>query len=528
MTGSPTWTPPSSFRDDLLERYGLACPPQWGPPRRPQFPTFGPKAAKILAALGTPPMPHQRYILDVALEYDPARGVMCYRNAGLSIMRQQGKTQTLLGVMTHRMAAWKRQRITYAAQTRGMARQRWEDEFIPALEASKALVSKFDTRKTNGNEAIIWRATRSLLGITSNTEKAGHGPPLDFGAIDEAFAHEDDRLEQAMSPAMLTRPMAQLWWASAGGTEKSVWLNKKRAAGRELIERAWETGVWPATCYIEWFAPDELHRDDPATWHGCMPALCPTPAPCRCDPAGVWHHTVFESTIRAELESMEAAEFDRAYLNRTRKYEPPVDPNVPSKEWPGRAELHSRRGDDLAFAIDVTPTRDHASIAVYSPRADGLGHVELVDRRPGTDWIRPALLRLRQLWDPIAVGIDGLGPAGALIDDLEKAGIKRPADPDKPRRGDLAVATTRDVTSACGQFADAVRQAAIVHIDQAELNAALFGARTRTVSEAWAWARRHASVDISPLVAVTLARWAYLNRVDRITAHEIEPGVWVF
>jgi hypothetical protein len=470
--------------------------------------------------LGTPPMPHQRYMFDVALEVDPETGILAYRNVGMSIMRQQGKTAEILGAMVHRLATptWPRQNIIYTCQTRGMARTRWEDEFLVSLESSR-LRGRFRTRKTTCNEAIIWNSTRSKLGIISATEKAGHGPPLDMGVIDEAFAHEDDRLEQAMSPAMLTRPMAQLWWASAGGTEKSAWLNRKRASGRAMIERLFATGEHGGSCYFEWFAPDELPRDDPATWHGCMPALCATPPPCRCDPAGLWHHTVFESVIRAELDpdaGLEPAEFDRAYLNRTRKATPPTDPNVPTKQWPGRAELSSKRGETLAFAVDVTPQRDHSSIAVYSPRADGLGHIELVDRRHGVDWVRPALLRLRELWDPVAIGIDGLGPAGALLDELEKAGLKRPDDDERPERGELIVSQSRDLASACGQFADAVIQGTVVHIDQAELNMALMGAQTRTMSDAWAWARRHASVDISPLVAATLARWAYISRADLV------------
>ncbi|WP_405933946.1 hypothetical protein [Streptomyces sp. NBC_00827] len=94
-------------------------------------------------------------------------------------------------------------------------------------------------RKSNGTDAILWGRTRSKMGITANSQKAGHGRPLDLGFIDKACAHEDDRLEQAFNPAMLTWQMAQVWWASAGGTNKSAWLNKKRAIGRELIQAFW-------------------------------------------------------------------------------------------------------------------------------------------------------------------------------------------------------------------------------------------------------------------------------------------------
>jgi hypothetical protein len=493
-TSSEIWRPPPEFNQQCLDLYGLECPPLWGTPRRPDFPTLGGKAAKVMRSLGFEPMPWQQYVLDVGLEIDPETGLFAHREVGLSVPRQQGKTQQVLAVMTHRIIAWTRQNVTYAAQTRGMARTRFEDEFLPTLDASK-LASKYRTRMTNGNEAIIWKSTRSKFGITSNTEKAGHGPPLDLGVIDEAFAHEDDRLEQAMSPAMATRAMGQLWWASAGGTEKSLFLNKKRLQGRELVQQLWETGRFPRAAYFEWFAPDDLPRDDPATWRTCMPAL---------------GYTITESTIRADLDRMDDAEFDRAYLNRTKKALPPPDLNVPTKEWPARVDVSSRRGEELAFAVDVTPDRSRSSIAVYSVREDGYEHMELIDYRPGTNWVPRRLLTLRERWDPVAIGIDVVGaPAATLLRELEDVGICKPAEPERPDRGDLAIPTAAEYAAACGQWTDSVRQGRARHIDQTELNTAVAGARSRPLVDSYAWKRTASRVDISPLVAVTLARWAF-------------------
>lgn len=479
--------------------------------------------------MGTPPMPHQRYMADVALEVDPETGILAYRKVGLSIPRQQGKTQQILATMIHRIRAWSRQNVNYAAQTRLMARQRWEDEFLVAMEQSKPMAGKFRARKGNGNEAIIWSKTRSKLGIVSNTEKAGHGPPLDLGMIDEAFAHIDARLEQAFTPAMATRPMAQLHWASAGGTEQSIWLNEQRERGREQIEALWRSGLalWPAQAYFEWFAPDELDRNDPATWFTCMPALCPTETGCLCDPERVWRHTVTVATIRADKENLEPEEFDRAYLNRTRKKAPPPDPNVPSKQWPDRAETGSQVGDEIAIAVDISPLREASSIAVYGLRADGIGHAEVIDHRPGTDWVVARLAVLRERYNPVAIALDAKGPAGSLLIDLSKldSPIVPPAEAKKPKRGDLAIPTMIDVAASCGQFADAVRQGTLRHIDQVQLNVAMAGARSRPLGDAWAWARKAADVDISPLVAVTLARWAYVTRIDAIEPEVVEPMV---
>ncbi|MFE6817090.1 terminase large subunit domain-containing protein [Streptomyces sp. NPDC057677] len=501
---SETWAPPPEFAADLLDRYGLTCPPRWGTPRNAAFPSLGPKLWKVMAALGAPPMPWQKYVTDVALEIDPSTGLFVHREVGLSVSRQQGKTELTLGAQVHRALAFPRQNIIYAAQTRGMARQRWEDEFWEKISGSP-LAKRARIRKSNGNEAILWGATRSRMGITANTEKAGHGPPLDLGFIDEAFAHEDDRLEQAFSPAMLTRAMAQLWWASAGGTEKSLWLNKKRAKGREVIEALWaaladdEAAVRPRAAYFEWFAPDDLARDDPATWYATLPAL---------------GFTVTEDTIRAELEKLDPAEFDRAYLNRTRTATPPSDPNIPKAEWPGLGDASSRpAAEELALAVDVSQDRKHASIGVAIKRTDGRVHLELIDRRAGTAWVVPALSRLAALWRPLVVAISGAGtPAGSLVDDLVAAGITVPEKKDQPHRGHLVVLRGGDMTEACGQLADALRQDTVRHIEQAPLTAAVNGGRTRRVGDAWVIDRTASLVDVAPLVAVTEARWALLAK----------------
>ncbi|MFE2300832.1 terminase large subunit domain-containing protein [Streptomyces sp. NPDC059445] len=457
-----------------------------------------------MTKLGAPPMPWQKYVSDVALEIDPDTGLFAHREVGLSVSRQQGKTELTLAAQVHRAMAWPRQNIVYAAQTRGMARQRWEDEFWEKI-ASSDLAKYARIRKSNGNEAILFPGKRSRMGITANTEKAGHGPALDLGFIDEAFAHEDDRLEQAFSPAMLTRAMAQLWWASAGGTTKSVWLNKKREMGRALIEALFEAlaedgaAARPRSAYFEWFAPEDMDRADPATWRASLPAL---------------GYTVTEEVIAAELEKLDPAEFDRAYLNRTRKPTPPSDPNVPKLAWPGLVDAGSKPvAASVALAIDVSQDRKRAAISAASLRPDGTVHLEVVAHRPGTDWVVPAVVRLHKLWDPIAVAVAASGaPASSLIDSLIAAGIDAPKDKEHPLRGDLAVMRNGDIVEACGQMADAMNQGSVRHLDQVPLTAAVNGARTRRNGDAWTLDRTGSLVDISPLCAATFARWALLVR----------------
>jgi hypothetical protein len=167
----------------------------------------------------------------------------------------------------------------------------------------------------------------------------------------------------------------------------------------------------------------------------------------------------------------------------------------------------------MALALDVSQDRGTSSIAAAITRPDGRVHLEVMDRRPGTDWVVPAVARLKGLWNPLVVAVASSGaPAGSLIDDLVAAGITAPEDKDQPHRGHLAVMRTTDIVEACGQMADALRQGTVRHIDQAPLTAAVNGARTRRVGDAWQLDRTSSLADVSPFVAVTLARWALVVR----------------
>jgi hypothetical protein len=78
-----------------------------------------------------------------------------------------------------------------------------------------------------------------------------------------------------------------------------------------------------------------------------------------------------------------------------------------------------------------------------------------------------------------------------------------------------------DLIEACGQIADAMRQGRLAHIDQAPLTAAVNGARTRRSGDAWTLDRRSSPVDISPLVAATLARWALIARAGAAEDYDV-------
>jgi hypothetical protein len=447
--------------------------------------------AQASALLGKPFMPWQSLVADISHELDPDTGQLWYREVVITVPRQSGKTTYVLAAAVRRALGHPiPQVITYTAQSRIKAREKWEDEHLPILERSP-LEPFFRVRKTTGNEAIMWR-NGSRHGIDASTDKAGHGPTIDLGILDEAFAHADSRVEQGLKPSMVTRPGAQLLILSTAGDLKSLYLRGKINAGRTRCE----LGMPSRVAYFEYSAADAQDPADPATWYGCMPAL----GRVRPDGTGVT-----EATIQAEFDSMELPDFRRAYLNQWLDAFPEEWLVIGQEAWDSCAdESTPRPGRPVALALDVAPGEMTGSIAVAGARDDGriVGEIPQGCHRPGagTSWMISRALELRDAYRPCAVVIDARSPAACLIAEAEA------------RRLEFVKPAAADVGEAFGGFWIGVNDRVFCHLGglQPELRRAVAGAARRDIGDgAHAWARKNTTVDISPLCAVTLAYWAY-------------------
>jgi phage terminase large subunit-like protein len=239
-----------------------------------------------------PLMPWQRQVLEVGTELEAEK--LAYRQVTTLVPRQSGKSSLTCSLMVGAALARPRTRVVYAAQTRLDARKKLVDDWMPLIGASR-LAPLVTPRRGFGTEALLF-ANGSRIELVSGTRVSGHGATLDLAVVDEAWAQVDDRLEQALRPAMITRPDPQFWIISTAGDDTSTWLRQKVDAGRLAVQ----LGAAEAAAYFEWSAAEGSDPSDPATWHGCMPAL---------------GHTVPEAAIRADLELMRPPEFQRAYLN---------------------------------------------------------------------------------------------------------------------------------------------------------------------------------------------------------------------
>lgn len=433
-------------------------------------------------------MPWQRYVADVALEINPDTGRLQYRTVVITVPRQSGKTTLLLSLMVHRAIAFgQKQNIVYTAQTQKAARKKWEEEHVEALNKSK-FAGKYGVKYGMGTEQIHWH-NGSRHSLTAPTEKAGHGETLDMATIDEAFSQEDNRVEQALRPAMITRPQPQLYVISTAGTHKSLYLKGKVDKGRELVEH----DIRNTIAYFEWSAPDDADPGSHETWYNCMPAL---------------GYTISIEAIQADYDDMKLAEFRRAYLNQWSDEIPELWLVISEQDWQQCRDDESMIPDKepIAFALDFTPERSFGTIAVAGNNQHGKLHLEIpgdetrgfVDHRPGTAWMVPRMVELHNKWKPCAVVIQGNSPAASLIPELEAKGVP------------VKVPSAAAYAGACGALYDSVYAMKLAHLGQSPMTVALAGALKLDLGEgAWKWNRKEVNVDISPVVAMTLASWGH-------------------
>jgi phage terminase large subunit-like protein len=302
-----------------------------------------------------------------------------------------------------------------------------------------------------------------------------------------------------MEPSMATRPRHQLVVLSTAGDAQSFYLWRKVLAGRN----ACETGNHGRTAYFEWSAPDDADPSDPETWRSCSPALGITITERFLE--GQW-----EKALRGGQEGIN--KFRRSYLNQWPEI-PVLDEAtfqvVPSGAWAAVADRQHEPAGKLVFALDVDSNAqgvEWCSVAM----SDGC-HAEIVtpaDSGPGLDWVVPAVVEKRDLFQEIL--LEPSGPAGKLIAPLEQAGIR------------VRKVKAAEFVQACGQMVDKVANGRMRHLDQPVLNRAVAGAARRDVGDGnWKLSRTRSSVDVSALVAVTIALWA-----AQTGAVDVAANVW--
>lgn len=350
--------------------------------------------------------------------------------------------------------------------------------------------------RTNGHESIEFKGGNRIR-FRTRTRGGGRGFSAGTVVFDEAMFLNEIAMGSIL-PVISAQPNPQIWYTGSAVDQQ---IHEDGVVFSRVRERAL-AGDDPRLAYFEWSAdldkPDELEdaiATDPQVWAQANPAL------------GI---RISPSYVEAEYRELDNRTFAVERLGvgdwpRTDATNTVIDLAL----WDELCDPSSKIGGDLSIAFDVSPNRSTSAIAASGPRAE-LVHTEVIESGKGTGWVVDRLVELAEKHKPKKVICDGAGPAGALLPELEKRGVTAEA------------LTSQEYARACGVFFDMVEERKLRHLGTTELRSALKGAATRPLGDAWAWSRKNSGIDISPLVASTLAVWGSATARDA----DVFLGAW--
>ena len=415
-------------------------------------------------------------------------------------------------------------------------------ERIAALIQNTPMLSKEIARGgikySHGSEGIYLRSGQQLL-FKTRTKGGVRGFTGDCLILDEAMMGLSDSAVGALFPTLSARPNPQIIYTGSAGTKESTQLGSVRDRGIK--------GMDDRLAYLEWSIDPHTDFCPPdCTDHDRQDISDDEARNMNDEELGVAASEMVESYrkanpglgIRITVEHVEAE-------RRTMPKEVFARERLGVGDWPVVGEAWRVIDQDswmaqfdelsepqapLIFAIDTTPDCSSSCIAMAGFNGelvptgvegdDGVMidlrkvHVEITqdgqryDHRAGRSWVVPRIKQLAETWKPSAIIIDKGGQAGVFVDELE--------EPLKELGVELIIPTMREYAQACGMFHGAVvprkgNVPCLVHLNQPMLTNAVAGAEKRDLANMWAWDKRNASTDISPLVASTLALWGVLK-----------------
>ena len=457
--------------------------PRIGTERDLAYDTLGGDAAAFAEAVwGEPWYEWQRYVADVGLEVDE-RGRMRYPVVVCVVPRRAGKSRLSFGVSLYRAIdpgsfTW------YTAQDGKNAAAKFRLELMPTLRSSP-LAERFGIRSAAGNEHVQIDGG-GVFKLFAPTAEQVHGFDGDCVVIDEAWSFDMSKgqaLEAAARPAGITRGGSfQLWIVSAGGDESSTWLDHWQSLGR--------AGT-PGVAYFEWSADagaDDYDPYDPATIEAAHPAVAEGRIPVE--------------AILEQAATMERDVFERSYLGVWARPSERVLQRIDPIKWAACANPDATADAAPVYAFGVDVAQDRESAAIVAAGRDGTRVVvETIDTAPGVDWVVPAVRRLHARRPGVPIYLDALSCASVVAE------LKRSRTP-------VTVTSASDMAAACAVLVDLVNGGNLEHRDHPGLDAAVAAASTRKVRDGFAWSRRDSALDISPLVAATVAVYGAMTTVE--------------
>jgi hypothetical protein len=339
-------------------------------------------------------------------------------------------------------------------------------------------------RYANGDQAI--RMTEKAGGgvIVYRTRTKGGGRGLDDISrlvVDEAQYAQGEQLASS-TPILAANPNPQTNFAgSAGIAEVSDWWWELRVRALKGLEGAFSwlehsaerVELSPDGRVLQ-SAPDP---EDRSAWARANPAL---------------GTRIEESFLEEQYSVLGPALFAREHLCVWDPYPNADGGFLPFDQWKELVIAGPESQRSVCYGLSATESSATFGSASRLPNGDL--YVDVVEHRPGTDWVVGSAVE-RWSRKRIPVRVNPSGHEGAFVRPLREAGVE------------VIEVSSRENQQACGEVLDTVKNGTIRHLGQPELDRAVRAAERRDVGKegGWVWADPASGVDLSPLRAATLA-----------------------
>lgn len=426
-------------------------------------------ATELAAEAGLFLDPWQQDMLEYSLG-EREDGSWAANEIGLILPRQNGKNAVVEARELAGLFLLGEQLILHSAQLFPTAIEAFRRitnliENTPALRSKVAKITH-----SHGAEGIELK-TGARLRFVARSRSAIRGFSGDCLVMDEAYDLSEAAME-AMLPTLSARPNAQIWYTSSAPLPESDVLRRICLRGRG--------GESPRLMYAEWCADDDVDPSDRAAWAQANPGL------------GI---RLSEEFTERELATLTTEGFLRERLGVWTVEEAATV--IPLAQF-NSLSVGVRPMNSPVFSVEVGLDRHAVIGGAWESR--GRKHVEVIEDRPGTDWIVPRLAELTAKYSSPLTVVDGGTEAGSMALALEHAGVHT-------RKIDTAARV-----AACGALHEAVVNGSLSHSGDPALSAAVENARWKDAGDgARVFSRRRSAGSIGELYAVTLALYGLAN-----------------
>jgi phage terminase large subunit-like protein len=414
----------------------------------------------------------QRWCLEGMLA-ERVDGRWASKTSVLLLPRQNGKNAVLeaLELAGLFLFGWKRMIHTaHHAKTAANHQRRMWDLIRGNPELEDVCAPYF----ANGKEAIVRKDTEQRLEFITRTARAGRGDSPQLVVYDEALHLTDEQIN-AITPSMSAQSM------NPEGAPMQVYTSSAPLPTSDVLHRVRKScidGSAKSTFFAEWSCEAGADPNDRENWYAANPGL------------GI---RISEEWVEeTELLQMSPEGFAVERMGVVLGWDVAFS-ELP--EWAHCSDPDSVMTGKPSIAVDVSPDLASWSIGVAGPAKAGNLHVELVEQCATSSKVVEILTAMHKA-HRVPIMLDPRAAAAGIIPDLLAAKVP------------VVEVSTTDLVKACAHLKQLVRDGQVRHRQQQPLDTAVAGAAVRTIGEGWAWTRRVSTVDISPLVAVTLAAWA--------------------